>query len=400
MPKMIDNEGVVYYDRAIIKKIYGQGYHFVNDLLPLYHMASYLKKYNNLSKQAKQRVKWFDYYRQCHNASKTCRYFGISRQCFYEWYRRYDPNNLYTLENQSTAPIRKRRREITPKQEMRIVQLRKRYIRYGKIKIAKIYEREYQEKISSWKVQKVIEKYKLYRNPVKTAETTRKRLKAVKKKRITELKKRPKTGFLLCLDAVEIRWNNLKRFIFTGIDYFSKVAFARMYENANSYNAADFLNRLLWLVDGKVENIQTDNGSEFEKYFNQACQKSELARYYNRPRTPKDNPVNERFNRTLQDEFVDLGNFTPDVVLFNKRLTEWLIEYDFKRPHESLNYETPINFNNSTKVSPMYPSGTRGLLKGMGGVKCNIYEICNIKLITFLPQNLILFVLCCTLCDT
>lgn len=84
----------------------------------------------------------------------------------------------------------------------------------------------------------------------------------------------------------------------------------------------------------------------------------ELNRYYSRPRTPNDNSVNERFNRTLQDEFINLVNFTTDVVCFNQNLTEWLIEYNFRRPHQTLNYETPIKFNNSIKVLPMYSSRT------------------------------------------
>ena len=317
-------------------------------------MLSYFRKYEHLSQPAKQRIKWFDYYRKCHNASLTCRYFGVSRKTFHKWQKRYDPNNLYTLENQSKAPIYRRQREITPEQNLRIIRLRKKYIKYGKIKLAKIYGREYGEPVSSWKIQKVIEKHQLYHNPRKTAKITRKRLTAQRKKRITELKKKPKNGFLVCLDAIEIRWNNLKRYIFTGIDSFSKVAFARMYQNANSLNAADFLNRLLYLTNGKIENIQTDNGSEFEKYFNSACEKLELVRYFNRPHTPKDNPVNERFNKTLEDEFINLGNFTTDVVQFNQNLNDWLIEYNFRRPHQSLNYETPIKFNNSIKVSPMY----------------------------------------------
>ena len=358
MKKVIDLDSITYYDREKINLIYESGYHLLYDLVPFYHMISSFKKYANLSKNAKLRVKWMDHYFKHENASFTCRYFGISRKTFYKWYQRYDPNNLYTLENQSTTPIHKRQREITSEQEMKIVQLRKKHIRYSKIKLAKIYLREYEEPISSWKIQKVIEKYKLYYNPRKIARTTHKRLNAVKKKRIFELKKKPKNGFLVCLDVIEIRWNNIKRYIFTGIDSFSKVAFARMYSNANSYNAADFLNRLLYLVNGNIENIQTDNGSEFEKHFNQACLEMKLSRYYNRSRTPKDNPVNERFNRTLQDEFISLGNFTINVVQFNQNLTEWLIEYNFKRPHQSLNYETPIKFNNLIKVLPMYPSST------------------------------------------
>lgn len=358
MPRIVDSGSVVYYDRAIINQIYGQGFHFTNDLVPLYHMLSFLKKYDYLSKEAKLRLRWMDYYHQCENVSLTCRYFGISRKTFYKWQKKYDPNNLYTLENESKAPINRRQPEITSEQKLRIIQLRKQYIRYSQIKLAKIYLREYEEPISSWKIQKVIERYNLYYNSRKTARITRKRLSAVKKKRIAELRKKPKNGFLVCLDAIELRYNNLKRYVFTGIDSFSKVAFARMYKNANSYNAADFLNRLLCLTNGQIENIQTDNGSEFEKYFNQACQKMELVRYYSRPRTPKDNPVNERFNKTIEDEFINLGNFTADIVSFNHNLTEWLIEYNFRRPHQSLNYETPINFNNSIKVSPMYPSST------------------------------------------
>lgn len=345
----------VYYDRAFINKVYGTGFHLINDLVPLYHMVSQLNKYNGLSKEARQRVKWFDYYNNCNSVAKTCRHFDISRKTFYKWRKVYDPTNLFSLEDRPTIPIKKRCREITPEQEIRIVRLRKQHIRYSKIKLARIYKEEYNEIISSWKIQKVIEKYKLYYKPAKTARITRKRLKAQKKKRITELKRRPKSGFLICLDTVQIRLERTKRYVFTAIDRHSKVAFARMYRNANSYNASDFLNRLLYLTDGRIENIQTDNGAEFAKYFDKACRGSYLKRYYSRVRTPKDNPVNERFNRTMQDEFINLGNFESDPDVFNRNLTEWLIEYNFKRPHEALGYETPLKFN---KVLPRYPSGT------------------------------------------
>lgn len=346
----------MYYDRAFKIKCFRSGMGIVHDLNGLYHMAWKILKYDDLSSEARKRVKWFDYYRKCQNVSLTCRHFDISRKTFYKWYNRYDPHNLYSLEDQSRAPINKRKREITSEQETRIIKLRKEHIKYGKMKIAKLYQEEYGEEISSWKVQRVIELYRLYHNPQKTAKTTRKRLSAVKKKRITELKrKRKKKGFLLCLDAIEIRWHGLVRHIFTAIDNFTKVGFARMYKRANSYNAQDFLNRLYHLADGKINNLQTDNGSEFEKYFQRACQRLNIERYYNRPRTPKDNPVNERFNRTLQEEFISLGNFTPNTVEFNRNLTEWLIEYNFRRPHEALNYETPIK---TAEVLPMYSSYT------------------------------------------
>jgi transposase InsO family protein len=74
---------------------------------------------------------------------------------------------------------------------------------------------------------------------------------------------------------------------------------------------------------------------------------------------PKDNPECERFNRTLQEEFIALGNMTENVDLFNRKLTEWLIEYNFRRPHQALDYLTPIEFTQKySKVSKMYSSNT------------------------------------------
>ncbi|MBI4209443.1 MAG: transposase, partial [Deltaproteobacteria bacterium] len=43
--------------------------------------------------------------------------------------------------------------------------------------------------------------------------------------------------------------------------------------------------------------------------------------------------------------------------------TEWLIEYNFHRPHQALGYQTPIAFHyQHHKVLPMYPSSTIALL--------------------------------------
>ena len=132
-----------------------------------------------------------------------------------------------------------------------------------------------------------------------------------------------------------------------------------MYCARSSYNGRDLLLRLDYLLDGKIENIGHDNDFTFEKYFKKTCQELGANQYYNRPHTPKDNPNNERFNRTLQEKFVDLGNFTPDLSEFNHDLTEWLIEYNFKRPHQSLDYMLPINFQTKhLKVLAMYPSKT------------------------------------------
>jgi transposase InsO family protein len=213
--------------------------------------------------------------------------------------------------------------------------------------------------ISAWKIQCIIKASGLYYEPAKQARINRKRSIARTRKKITELKRKPISGFLLCLDTVVRYWNGKKRYILTAIDRHTKIAFARMYSTHSSLSAQDFLRRLHLLLDGKIENIQTDNGSEFHLHFDQACQRLGLEHYWSRVKTPKDNAVNERFNRTPQDEFLSLGNMTADTVEFNRRLTEWLIEYNFHRPHQALNYLPPINFTfKYHKVLPMYPSST------------------------------------------
>lgn len=314
-----------------------------------------------LSRLAITRLEWMLFY-ETHgrNASVAARHFGISLKTFHKWKNLYQETNLRTLEDHSRAPLKRRKREITPLQEQRIVELKRAHIRYGKAKIVALYGAAYHETVSQWKVQKTIEKYRLYYHPIKQARLNRKRQRSVKRKRITDLQTKKMTGFLLCLDTIVVYWKSSKRYIFTAVDKYAKLAFAHMYTTKSSFNARDFLLRLHQLLDGKLENVGHDNGSEFKGRFAQSCAKLGIPQYHSRIKTPKDNAVNERFNRTLQEEFVQMGNMTTDTVEFNRRLTEWLVEYNFRRPHQTLGYMSPINFiYKHHHLLPMYPSSTR-----------------------------------------
>lgn len=321
------------------------------------------------------RVEWMAFYFTIakENATLTAYHFRISRKTFYKWLNRFKDSkyDVCQLADRPKAPYHKRNWEVTLVEEGRIKVLRKKYTHYGKKKLKVIYRREYKEEISTWKIERIIRKHKLYPNQKKAANTARKRAKAQKKpkKRINQLTKARKPYFLLQLDTIVIYWNNLKRYILTATDHATKLGYARMYKNKSSQAAADFLYRLKYLINQPIKNLQTDNGSEFALEFEKATVKLGIQRYFSRVRTPKDNPEVERFNQTLEYEWLYDGNLILDPKEFNPRLTEWLIEYNFNRPHETLDYLTPIEYTeselvrirNPSKVLPMWSARTPGL---------------------------------------
>lgn len=327
-----------------------------------------------LSSEAKTRLAYLEFYQVVRDVSLTCRVFKISRETFYKWKRRYDPHHLSSLENHPRTPKRRRQREITYEEEMKIKHLREKYLRLGKRKLAILYQQEYpdQPSVSEWKIQKTIEKHNLYYDPIKAKRirTKKKRNKGKKKIRINQINPQDyltdERPFFFCTDTIVLYlpWG-VKRYILTAIDYFHKVGYARGYKTASSLSAFDFLLRLNLLVEGKISAVLSDNGSEFSKYFEEACQRLKITHIFTRIRTPKDNAINERFNRTLKEEFIETNEYFEEYLTednlnqANKELTEWLIFYNFKRPHQSLAYQTPVDYTYYTKgVSAMHPPST------------------------------------------
>lgn len=301
-----------------------------------------------LSRDARRRLEWLIFYHEKARgrSALTCRHFGIHRNTFGKWRKAFDPANLRSLETRSRKPHRLRQRAASRVQDARVIALRNAHRRWGKRKIAALYQTTYREPISTWYVQRVIETYRLYPRPRRPQRHPRA---SYDKKRITELTARqPVTGFLVHLDTIVLHRFGVKRYILTALDHHSRLAYAWMTESHASASARDFLYRLRYLLGGKLTNVHTDNGSEFLKHFHTAAVELGLTRYWSRPKTPKDNANLERFNRTIQEEFLQDGNFHPDPDVFNPALTNWLIEYNSVRPHQALGYLTPLAFAQQT----------------------------------------------------
>ena len=314
-----------------------------------------------LSKAARHRLEWVIFYQEKANRNGTlvCRHFGLHRNTLGKWLRVFDAGNLRSLETRSRKPRRLRQRAASSVKDSRLIALRKEHPLWGKMKIAVLYRSTYGEPITSWYVQRVIEAYRLY--PRRRKPKQRHPAAGYAKKRITELTaKQPSTGFLLHLDTIVLHLFGVKRYILTALDHHSRLGYAWMTASHASAAARDFLDRLRYLLGGQIENLHTDNGSEFLKHFHTAAETLGLTRYWSRPKTPKDNAHLERFNRTLKEEFLREGNFHPDPATFNPKLTDWLIEYNSVRPHQALNYLTPLAFAERTMgLHTMWSSSTR-----------------------------------------
>lgn len=57
-------------------------------------------------------------------------------------------------------------------------------------------------------------------------------------------------------------------------------------------------------VSFAIKRVQTDNGSEFLKHFEQYYEEKGLVHFFNYPKHPQANGYLERFNRTIQEQFV------------------------------------------------------------------------------------------------
>jgi len=96
---------------------------------------------------------------------------------------------------------------------------------------------------------------------------------------------------------------------------------------------------------GRIKDWQSDNGSENLGEFDQQLEKDQIPHYFSYPRCPKINTYIERYNRTLQEEFIDSNlDIIHDKKLLHQKLSKYLIWYNTKRPHKSLDLKSPLQY--------------------------------------------------------
>lgn len=100
----------------------------------------------------------------------------------------------------------------------------------------------------------------------------------------------------------------------------------------------------------KPTTIRTDNGPEFtSKELELWAKENGITIQFIQPGKPMQNGYIERFNRLYREAVLDAYLFF-DLYQVKQLTDEWIIEYNERRPHESLNNLTPQEWSNRSIV--------------------------------------------------
>jgi transposase InsO family protein len=270
------------------------------------------------------------------NVALTCRYYGITRQSYYVWLRRYEELGLDGLRDRSSRP------QVSPKatrEEVvgKIIYLRQHY-HFGPHKIAMYLKRYHEIGISPSGVWRILRRLDMSRLP------TSQRYKRHKER--WKRYEKPQPGLSVQLDVkfiAPLAGSRKKHYQFTAIDDCTRLRVLKIYSRLNQKTAIEFVDYVLEKLPFRVQLVQTDNGAEFGTVFHWHVLDKGVRHIYIKPTTPRLNGKVERSHRIDADEFYRMleGVVVDDAKVFNAKLQEWEHFYNFDRPHGGLGGQTP-----------------------------------------------------------
>jgi transposase InsO family protein len=267
---------------------------------------------------------------------------NVSARTAAKWTGRYRELGIAGLEDRSSRPLRLRR-PTQPEQAELVVQLRRQ--RWTGLRISQ------QTGLSRATVSRILRRRKLSRirdleppQPVHRYEHERPgdllHLDIKKLGRIARPGHRV-TGNLADRTR-RVGWE----YVHVAIDDHSRIAFSAIFPDEKAHSTVAFLRQALAYYARfgiHFKAVLTDNGSAYRaRAFAVACRALGLKHRFTRPYTPRTNGKAERFIRTALQEWAYVRVYQNSEER-ESALMPWLHEYNWHRPHASINHNSPIS---------------------------------------------------------
>ena len=273
--------------------------------------------------------------------------FKVKKSTFYDWKKTYETNGkrIISLVPHKTRPLHMRKMETDWRIITFIKEMRKEHGNIGKSMIKPFvdaYAKELGVKtLAESTIGKVIKRRHL---TFEKKVYPQKQKNKFHKLRVRKSPKVTTPGFIQ-MDSIVVYVNYEKHLFMSVIDIYTKYALVVYVKNLSSATAREVFKQFQNNNPTAIHTVQTDNGSEFLKSFHEYLEEQQIKHQFIYPRMPKINSFIERFNRTIQEEFILRNDeIYYDQIAFAKKLTNYLYWYNYQRPHASLKYVSPMTF--------------------------------------------------------
>ena len=325
----------------------------IKGFLTVYHDA--LKYAYMITDKAKQKAKILIFWEK-HGLDATLDAFPFKKSILYVWKQQWeeDGKKIEALNEKSKAPRTKRKRIWPAEIQSEIRRLRELHPNLGPEKIYPLLKEFCDQRHLKCPKSRTIANLIKDAGGLRTFPQKISHFGKVKKQKRQKILRKPKDfipqypGHLVALDTVERFINGLRRYVITFEDIHSRFGFAWATNSHASLAAKEFfaLCQKVFPFSFNFLYILTDNGSEFKKHFAEELKHLHLSHWHTYPKTPKMNAHLERFNRTIQEEFIDYHVWLLlNPVDFNRKLVDYLIFYNTVRVHFAFkNKLSPVQF--------------------------------------------------------
>lgn len=161
-------------------------------------------------------------------------------------------------------------------------------------------------------------------------------------------------GELVHLDTKRLPWlkgegsrfEDEREYLFVAMDDYSRELYADICMDKSAWSAAGFLRSVLQQCPYTVEEILTDNGTEYkgrpERHdFMRACGESGITQRFTRVKRPQTNGKAERVIRTLMECWYQSEHFTSHRQR-RQSLVRFVNYYNTAKPHKGIDNQTPL----------------------------------------------------------